>query len=90
MAEKYNYLKANDSNLWRRHQGGSLSAIVSVKLTDPQFEGQTKTKLGNSEIRGFVESTVAQGLSAYLEENQVGKVIMERPQSTAFRASGSS
>ncbi|MFY9176504.1 MAG: DNA topoisomerase (ATP-hydrolyzing) subunit B [Caldicoprobacterales bacterium] len=83
---KYNYLKANDSNLSGDDTREGLSAIVSVKLTDPQFEGQTKTKLGNSEIRGFVESTVAQGLSAYLEENpSVAKVIMEKAL-TAFRA----
>ena len=50
---KYNYLKANDSNLSGDDTREGLSAIVSVKLTDPQFEGQTKTKLGNSEIRAL-------------------------------------
>jgi len=46
-----------------------LSAIISVKVPEPQFEGQTKTKLGNSEVSGIVETTVARALEAYLEEN---------------------
>ncbi|HQC35911.1 MAG TPA: toprim domain-containing protein, partial [Bacillota bacterium] len=46
-----------------------LTAIVSVKLTDPQFEGQTKTKLGNADMRGFVETVTAENIFAYLEEN---------------------
>ncbi|MEO0114617.1 MAG: DNA topoisomerase (ATP-hydrolyzing) subunit B [candidate division WOR-3 bacterium] len=46
-----------------------LTAVISVKLKDPQFEGQTKTKLGNSEVKGIVESAVAEKLNAYLEEN---------------------
>jgi DNA gyrase subunit B len=46
-----------------------LSAIISVKVPEPQFEGQTKTKLGNSEVSGIVQTTVARALEAYLEEN---------------------
>lgn len=46
-----------------------LTAVISVKLTNPQFEGQTKTKLGNSEMRGYVEKVMAEGLGSYLEEN---------------------
>ncbi|MGL1080523.1 DNA gyrase subunit B, partial [Vibrio parahaemolyticus] len=46
-----------------------LSAIISVKVPEPQFEGQTKTKLGNSEVSGVVQTTVARVLEAYLEEN---------------------
>ncbi len=63
-----------------------LTAIISVKLLDPQFEGQTKTKLGNSEIRGLVDSVVGEGLAAFLEENPaVGRTIVDRAV-TAARA----
>ncbi|MBN2644540.1 MAG: DNA topoisomerase (ATP-hydrolyzing) subunit B [Desulfuromonadaceae bacterium] len=56
-----------------------LSAVISVKVPDPQFEGQTKTKLGNSEIKGYVESLVNEKLSSYLEENpQIAKKILEK------------
>ncbi|MDD2393192.1 MAG: toprim domain-containing protein, partial [Eubacteriales bacterium] len=56
-----------------------LGAIISVKLPNPQFEGQTKTKLGNAEIRTIVESTVGEKLSVYLEENpSIAKVIMDK------------
>ncbi|MFH2065817.1 MAG: DNA topoisomerase (ATP-hydrolyzing) subunit B [Pseudomonadota bacterium] len=56
-----------------------LSAIISVKIKNPQFEGQTKTKLGNSEVKGLVESLVNEYLSAYLEENpNVAKIIIEK------------
>lgn len=83
---KYNYIKPNESNLTGEDTREGLTAIVSVKLVNPQFEGQTKTKLGNSEIRGFVESIVGEGLSAFLEENpSVGKVILEKAL-TASRA----
>ena len=46
-----------------------LSAVISVKVPDPQFEGQTKTKLGNSEVKGIVESVINDNLAAFLEEN---------------------
>lgn len=83
---KYNYIKQNEANLSGEDTREGLTAIVSVKLTEPQFEGQTKTKLGNSEIRGFVESTVGEGLSAFLEENpNTGRVILEKAL-TASRA----
>ena len=53
--------------------------MVSVKLTEPQFEGQTKMKLGNSQVRGYVDAILADGLSAYLEENPaVGKLILDK------------
>ena len=56
-----------------------LTAVISVKLGEPQFEGQTKTKLGNSEMRSLVESVMREGLSEYLEEHPaVGKVIIEK------------
>ena len=55
-----------------------LAAILSVKLQEPQFEGQTKTKLGNSEMRGFVETAVNQKLAEFLEENPAdGKRIVD-------------
>jgi DNA gyrase subunit B len=83
---KYNYIKQNEPNLSGEDTREGLTAIISVKLTEPQFEGQTKTKLGNSEIRGFVESTVGEGLSAFLEENpSIGKIILEKAL-TASRA----
>ena len=56
-----------------------LSAVISVKIINPQFEGQTKTKLGNSEVKGLVESLINEGLSSYLEENpSVAKKIMTK------------
>ncbi|MFC7141759.1 DNA topoisomerase (ATP-hydrolyzing) subunit B [Halosimplex aquaticum] len=56
-----------------------LTAVISVKHPDPQFEGQTKTKLGNSEVRGIVESTVHEGLGTYFEENpETAEVIVQK------------
>ena len=68
-ARKNGMLKANDANLTGDDVREGLTAIVSVKLVEPQFEGQTKTKLGNSEIRPLVDSMVSEKLAAYLEEN---------------------
>ncbi len=62
-------LKEKDNNLSGDDTREGLAAIVSVKLHDPQFEGQTKTKLGNTEIRPLVQNAASQGLSEYLEEN---------------------
>ncbi|MHB8779973.1 MAG: DNA topoisomerase (ATP-hydrolyzing) subunit B [Candidatus Geothermincolia bacterium] len=62
-------LKEKDENLIGEDAREGLSAIVSVKLLNPQFEGQTKTKLGNTEIKGFVESVVGSQLAEFLEEN---------------------
>ena len=62
-------LKEKDPNLSGEDAREGLAAIISVKLHDPQFEGQTKTKLGNTEIRPLVQSAVTQGLGEYLEEN---------------------
>ncbi len=62
-------LKEKDSNLSGEDAREGLAAVISVKLHDPQFEGQTKTKLGNTEMRGLVQNAVAQGLGEYLEEN---------------------
>ena len=66
---KYKILKDNDDALKGEDIREGLSAIVSVKLVEPQFEGQTKTKLGNAYIRGLVDSAVSEGMSVYLEEH---------------------
>ena len=68
-ARKSNIIKAADSNLTGDDIREGLTAVISVKVPDPQFEGQTKTKLGNSEIRGIVDSATGEGLSTFLEEN---------------------
>ena len=68
-ARKSNMLKAADSNLSGDDIREGLTAVISVKVPDPQFEGQTKTKLGNSEIRGIVDSVTGEGLGTFLEEN---------------------
>ncbi|MHB1315105.1 MAG: DNA topoisomerase (ATP-hydrolyzing) subunit B [Christensenellales bacterium] len=85
-ARKYGILKAADSNLSGEDIREGLTAIISVKLTEPQFEGQTKTKLGNSEIRPLVESILSEGLQAYLEENPAVSRIMVEKCITASRA----
>lgn len=72
-------MKSADSNLSGEDIREGLTAIVSVKLEEPQFEGQTKTKLGNSEVRPLVEGLVSSKLEAFLEENpQVGKTVLEK------------
>ncbi len=68
-ARKQGFIKEDQPNLTGEDVREGLAAVVSVRLTDPQFEGQTKTKLGNAEVRGIVESVVGEGLSRYLEEN---------------------
>ncbi len=76
---KHNILKANDANLTGDDIREGMAAIVSVKLEDPQFESQTKSKLGNSEVRTIVNSLVGKQLADYLEENpQHAKLILDR------------
>jgi len=78
-ARKTNVLKAGDPNFSGEDTREGLTAIISVKLTEPQFEGQTKTKLGNSDIRGFVENIINERFSVFLEENpSVAKLIVEK------------
>ncbi len=78
-ARKFKILKDNDANLTGEDIREGLSAIISVKLTEPQFEGQTKTKLGNAYIRSIVDSAVADGLNTYLEEHpQQAKLILDK------------
>ncbi|MFC1926655.1 DNA topoisomerase (ATP-hydrolyzing) subunit B [Chloroflexota bacterium] len=81
---KYKILKENEANLTGEDVREGVTAIISVKLTDPQFEGQTKAKLGNPDIKGQVESVVAEGLAYYLEEHPGdGKKIVEKCLTTA-------
>lgn len=76
---KYGYIKENEDNLQGDDVREGLTAVLSVKLMEPQFEGQTKTKLGNSEIRGIVETLTYDFLTNYLEENpKDGKIILEK------------
>ncbi|RAP27991.1 DNA topoisomerase IV subunit B, partial [Candidatus Marinamargulisbacteria bacterium SCGC AG-414-C22] len=78
-AKKYDLVKDKKSNLTGNDLREGLTAIISVKLQEPQFEGQTKTKLGNSEVRGIVDSMVDEGLSDYFERNiKVGKLIINK------------
>ncbi|GAB7388489.1 DNA topoisomerase (ATP-hydrolyzing) subunit B [Bacillaceae bacterium] len=78
-ARKQNLLKENDANLTGDDVREGLTAIISVKIPNPQFEGQTKTKLGNSEARTVTESLFAESFSLYLEENpSVAKKIVEK------------
>lgn len=78
-AKKFGLLKENDKNLSGEDVREGLTAVISVKLTEPQFEGQTKTKLGNSEVRGIVESVMSEYVSDFLEENpSIGKAIIDK------------
>ncbi len=78
-ARSTNMLKEKDENLSGEDIREGLTAIISVKLKEPQFEGQTKTKLGNSEMKGFVESTVNTKLAEYLGENpSIGRIIVSK------------
>jgi len=78
-ARRFNYIKEKDSNLQGEDIREGLTAVVSVKLLEPQFEGQTKTKLGNSEIRGISESITGEVIQRFLEENPAdAKSIIEK------------
>lgn len=76
---KQNLIKENENNLSGEDVREGLTAVISVKLRFPQFEGQTKTKLGNSEMKGIVESAVYEGISEFLEENPaVARKIVDK------------
>ena len=78
-SRKYGLIKDNDQNLTGEDVREGLTAIVSVKIPEPQFEGQTKTKLGNSEVRGIVESLFAEKLQEFLDENPaISRKIIEK------------
>ena len=83
---KYGIMKDSDKNLSGEDVREGLCAVVSVKLTEAQFEGQTKSKLGNSEMRNYLYTLVSEKLSEYLEENPgVGKAILDKALA-AYRA----
>ena len=83
-ATKNNLFKNGDTLLQGEDVREGLTAVLSIKVVDPQFEGQTKTKLGNSEVKGIVESIVGENLGTYLEESPaVGKKIIEKCKSAA-------
>lgn len=78
-AKKYNLLKENDVAITGEDIREGITAILSIKIPNPQFEGQTKTKLGNSEVRGIVDNISGEALSIYCEENpKTAKAIVEK------------
>ncbi|OON98318.1 MAG: DNA gyrase subunit B [Candidatus Epulonipiscium fishelsonii] len=78
-AKKVGLIKENDKNLSGEDIREGITAIVSLRVSEPQFEGQTKTKLGNAEVRGIVDSVVDEKLMIFLEQNpQVGKMIVQK------------
>jgi len=83
-ARKINLLKEQDQNLSGDDIREGLTAVISVKLRNPQFEGQTKTKLGNSDMRSIVDQVVSEGMSKFLEENpSIARTIVEKAISAA-------
>jgi len=78
-AQKNNLIKEGSTVLTGEDVREGLTSVISVKVPDPQFEGQTKTKLGNSEVRGIVESVIGEGLSEFLEQNPpIAKKIIQK------------
>jgi len=85
-ARRASILKDNDANLSGEDVREGLTAVISVKLVEPQFEGQTKAKLGNPEIKGQVEAAVTEGIGQYLDENPTDGRRMIEKSLTAARA----
>ena len=78
-AKRNKFIKENDDSLQGEDVREGITAIISVKLTNPQFEGQTKAKLGNAEVKGFVETNTSEHLTYFLEENpKQAKVIIDK------------
>ena len=78
-ARRYNLLKENDKNLTGEDVREGLTAVISVKLTDAQFEGQTKAKLGNTAMRSMVDSLISDKLAQYFEENPaIARAILDK------------
>lgn len=83
-ARKHNMIKENEKNLSGEDVREGITAIINVKLTEPQFEGQTKTKLGNADIRAFTESIVSEKLQYNIEEDpKTAKIIIEKSVTSA-------
>jgi len=91
-ARKKGYLKEKEENLTSEDIMEGLTAVINIKLRDPQFEGQTKAKLGNANVKSIVASVMSEGLEAYLEENPndakeiLGKCILTAKARAASRA----
>ncbi|AIY80191.1 DNA topoisomerase (ATP-hydrolyzing) subunit B [Clostridium botulinum] len=78
-AKRFGFIKENDKNFSGDDIREGLTAVISVKIEDPQFEGQTKTKLGNSEVKGIVDSIVSEYIGIFLEENPgISKIIIDK------------
>ena len=78
-AKKFGHIKENDKNFTGDDIREGLTGVISIKIEEPQFEGQTKTKLGNSEVRGIVDSIVGENIGMFLEENpNIGKMIVDK------------
>lgn len=78
-AKKYNLLKENDVAITGEDIREGITAVLSIKIPNPQFEGQTKTKLGNSEVRGIVDNITGEALNIFCEENpKIAKTIVEK------------
>ncbi|HAZ37060.1 MAG TPA: DNA topoisomerase (ATP-hydrolyzing) subunit B, partial [Clostridiaceae bacterium] len=78
-ARKYGFIKENEKNLSGEDTREGITAVISVKLTDPEFEGQTKTKLGNTEVRTIVDNIFGEKMEAFLEENpEDARIILDK------------
>jgi DNA gyrase subunit B len=78
-AKKYNFFKNDIPALSGEDIREGMTAIINAKVPEPQFEGQTKTKLGNSEVRGIMDGVISEGMGTFLEENpQIAKKIIEK------------
>jgi len=83
-ATKNNLVKSKDVSFGGEDVREGLTAVLSIKVPEPQFEGQTKTKLGNGEIKGICDSIIMEGISEYLEQNpDIGKIIIQKAENAA-------
>ena len=83
-ATKNNLIKNKETSFGGEDVREGLTAVLSIKVPDPQFEGQTKTKLGNGEVKGICDSIIMEGLSEYLEQNpDIGKTVIQKAENAA-------